>query len=157
MDRVLRPGISHALPIAYHLSGFSMHMKIVCGIIHDLLDECVKLDAFDGKFSTISNTGDDGTPLTLLQLQKRVWEKANQIKNADHMTNILSMCGCKSLHKVVAKEVKKLLRRISMTWPSTVTTDDSYPPQDIQQDVHVWQPPEDASEGFGEFWVRSIW
>ena len=54
IDRMQKQdGIPHTIPVAYRLSGFSLQMDIVRGVINDFLTECskqqidIKLIAFD--------------------------------------------------------------------------------------------------------------
>ena len=76
----------HAIPVMYHLSGYSLKMKSVRGIIADGIQACknqnlnVKVVAFDGQFVEISTTHADGTPLTLCKLQKKAWNDACSMK-----------------------------------------------------------------------------
>lgn len=74
----------HAIHVAYYMSGFSLKMNAVRGILTDIIGECsdkalkVKVVSFDGQFLEICTKDDRGNPLTMCTLQKDNWQNARK-------------------------------------------------------------------------------
>jgi hypothetical protein len=82
LDRQARSidSVSHAVPINNGLSGFSLNMKTVRGILREIVkaicdrDLNVKAVAFDGQFLELSVEDQDGNSLTICRFMKQFWE-----------------------------------------------------------------------------------
>lgn len=68
----------HAIPVAYYISGFSLKMHAVRGILTDIIRECsdkalkVKVVSFNGEFLEICTKDDRENPLTMFTLPKYI-------------------------------------------------------------------------------------
>ncbi len=97
------PEVHHAVPIAYYLGGFSLKMEAVRGIISEILRSCdekglrPKVVAFDGQFLEIATHDETGFPLTLLQLQKKVWHETRSLSKKEIMDRCLKMCSIQNV------------------------------------------------------------
>ena len=84
MDRIHKPEIPHAMPIAYALKGYSMKTDVMRCMIEQVLYESytrglyIPVIAFDGQWYNIAVGNRNGEPLTLLQLQKDIYNEAKQ-------------------------------------------------------------------------------
>ena len=84
MDRIHKPEVPHAMPIAYAMKGYSMKTEVMRCMIEQVLNECytrglyVPVISFDGQWYNIAIRDRNGAPLTLLQLQKDVYSEAKQ-------------------------------------------------------------------------------
>jgi hypothetical protein len=82
LDRQARSidSVSHAVTINNGLSGFSLNMKTVRGILREIVkaicdrDLNVKAVAFDGQFLELSVEDQDGNSLTICRFMKQFWE-----------------------------------------------------------------------------------
>ena len=93
----------HAVPVAYYLAGFSRKMEAVRGIIGDLITSAVrkelepKVIAFDGQFLEIATQDDAGNPLTLLKLQKKVWQEVRSMSRREILDKCIDMCAIQNV------------------------------------------------------------
>ena len=82
MDRIHKPEVPHAMPIAYAMKGYSMKTEVMRSMIEQVLHECytrglyVPVISFDGQWYNIAIRDRHGKPLTMLQLQKDVYSEA---------------------------------------------------------------------------------
>ena len=88
--------IPHAIPIMYNLSGYSLKMSSVRGLLKDAIAACeenslnVKVVAFDGQFLEISTQGEDGRPLTLCKLAKHIWDEARSTAKTTQLQHLFN-------------------------------------------------------------------
>ena len=87
----------YAVPFMYNLSGPSLKMNSMRGLLNERIDQVssydlnVKAVAFDGQFLELAVADDEGNPLTLCRLDKKVWEKAKQVskeKQISYFSNL---------------------------------------------------------------------
>lgn len=97
MDRQHKRELPHAIPIAYGLSGYSLKVDSIRELMLTLILQCeqngMRVDAVsaDGQFCRLAIRDKDGRPLTLLQLQKDVWEKCKKMTKADQMKQVTQL------------------------------------------------------------------
>ena len=86
---------THAVPIQYALSGFSLKMDTARKYIEQAVKACqdrhlmVKAIAFDGQFSEIAVNDPEKQPLTILQLMKRFWQKVQKLGKEEKLKALL--------------------------------------------------------------------
>ena len=79
VHRTWKPEISHSIPVAYGLKGYSLPARAMRNMCEEILQECfdkgmhVAWTTFDGQWMPLANRDANGKTLTLLQLQKDVW------------------------------------------------------------------------------------
>lgn len=84
MDRIHKPEVPQAMPIAYAMKGYSMKTEVMRSMIEQVLNECytrglyVPVISFDGQWYNIAVRDRNDAPLTLLQLQKDIYNEAKQ-------------------------------------------------------------------------------
>ena len=75
----------HAIPIMYHMGGFSLKMNAVPSLLRDAINKCATHDlevrsiAFDGQFLELAVADGQGEPLTTCRFQKEVWREAKAV------------------------------------------------------------------------------
>ena len=88
LDRTVnaeKPDMPHAVPFMYYMSGPSLKMSAMKGILLNALREMelhgikVRVIAFDGQFLELAVSDIDGKPTTLCRLDKAVWEKSKKV------------------------------------------------------------------------------
>ena len=85
--------IPHALPIMYHLGGFSLRMESVRRLFGDAMEACsdnnlqVRVIAADGQFAEIS-VDDWGKPLTVCRLAKQIWDNSKSMRKGQQLNCI---------------------------------------------------------------------
>ena len=83
-DRLFHPEIPHSLPVAYAMKGYSLSTPIMRAMHEDILQKCydkgidVACSCFDGQWLKMATRSRDDKPLTLLQLQRDVWDKSKK-------------------------------------------------------------------------------
>lgn len=83
-ERCYNPEIPHSLPVAYALKGYSLSTPIMRAMHNDILQECYKkqvnvvCSCFDGQWLKLATRDNDNKPLTLLQLQRDVWDECRR-------------------------------------------------------------------------------
>ena len=86
MDRVKTSDAPHATPVAYGLSGYSLKTESIRSLLFEIIRKCadsglhVPVLSFDGQFYKLAVKSADGQPLTILQLQKAVWDKTRKMR-----------------------------------------------------------------------------
>jgi hypothetical protein len=79
LDRSYKPELPHAYPIAYALKGYSMKTDIMNKIIHEVLYALYTrglyslVVSYDGQWAKLAFQSSTGEPLTVIELQKRVY------------------------------------------------------------------------------------
>ena len=97
LDRIKKPDVPHAVPIAYGMSGYSTTTQSVRSILYELVDICkdaglhVPVLAFDGQFYKLAVRDENDYPLTLLQLMKDTWRKATKMNKISQIDYIISL------------------------------------------------------------------
>jgi hypothetical protein len=84
LDRQARgiDSVSHAVPIHYGLSGFSLNMKTFRGSLREIVNDICDIDlnvkavVFDGQFLELSVEDQDGHSSTICRFMKQLWESA---------------------------------------------------------------------------------
>lgn len=97
LDRQARSidSVSHAVPIRYGLSGFSLNMKTVRGILREIVnaicdrDLNVKAVAFNGLELSVED--EDGKSLTIGRFMKQIWESVKKIEKNVKKQYLLDM------------------------------------------------------------------
>ena len=85
LDRTRQPDIPHAVPVAYGLSGYGLKTEVMRNIILHVIQECerkslrVDVVSTDGQFCKLATRSHSNLLLTLLQLQKDVWEECRKV------------------------------------------------------------------------------
>ena len=81
-DRIFKAELPHSCPIAYGFTGYSFTTDQAANILKEIRQKCnerglnVLVQCFDGAFAKLAVRGEDGKPLTMLQLSKDVWSSA---------------------------------------------------------------------------------
>jgi hypothetical protein len=99
LDRQARSidSVAHAIPIHYGLSGFSLNMKTVRGMLGEIVkaicdrDLNVKAVAFDGQFLEWFVEDEDGKSLTICRFMKQFWESAKKTEKNVKKQYLLDM------------------------------------------------------------------
>lgn len=79
LDRAYKPELPHAYPIAYALKGYSMKTDIMDKMIKDVLHKLyikglyTPVVSYDGQWAKLAFQSSIGEPLTILELQKKVY------------------------------------------------------------------------------------
>jgi hypothetical protein len=79
LDRSYKPELPHAYPIAYAPKGYSMKTDIMNKIIHEVLYALYTrglyslVVSYDGQWAKLAFQSSTGEPLTVIELQKRVY------------------------------------------------------------------------------------
>ena len=79
LDRVYKSEIPHAFPIAYGFKGYSMSTETMRKMIQDVLYALflrgiyVPVVSYDGQWAKLAFQAPDGKPLTILELQRQVY------------------------------------------------------------------------------------
>lgn len=96
LDRQYREEEMHAVPIAYGLKGYSLLNSVMRDIMEYVLLECSKrvfftpICSFDGQWYKMTARDRSENPLTMLQLQKKVWETVKKILKNDLLKEMTS-------------------------------------------------------------------
>ena len=96
LDRQYREEEMHAVPIAYGLKGYSLPNSVMRDIMEYVLLECSKrglytpICSFDGRWYKMTVRDRSENPLTMLQLQKKVWEMVKKIPKNDLLKEMTS-------------------------------------------------------------------
>jgi hypothetical protein len=86
LDRIYKPEVPHAFPVAYALKGYSMSSETMRKMIQDVLNELfvqglyTPVVSYDGQWASLSIRDEYGQPLTLLELQRSVYNGVKQMK-----------------------------------------------------------------------------
>lgn len=86
LDRIYKPEFPHAFPVAYALKGYSMRSDIMRKMIQDVLNELfvqglyTPVVSYDGQWASLSVKNEFGEQLTLLELQRSVYNGVKQMK-----------------------------------------------------------------------------
>lgn len=103
LDRIFKPEIPHATPIAYALTGYSITSEKVMNMLSIVRKHCTKTnitviaECFDGAFARIATRGEKGEPLTILQLSKDTWGKVTKISKSDQVREMFEFGYAKGL------------------------------------------------------------
>ncbi|KAK3107914.1 hypothetical protein FSP39_025021 [Pinctada imbricata] len=98
LDRTYKAAIPHAMPIAYALKGFSMKtdamQKMICDVRKALFINGMytPIVSFDGQWSKLAFQKSTDEPLTLLELQKKVYNKVKR-KTTSELRSIIFHSG----------------------------------------------------------------
>ena len=106
VDRIKSPSsdVPHAVPVAYGLSGYSLKVENVRDMIYNILMACKKrklhvpVISFDGQFYKIAVRSKTGKPLTLLQLQKDVWQESKKMTKAQQINYMMQANEVSDVH-----------------------------------------------------------
>jgi hypothetical protein len=96
LDRQYREEEMHAVPIAYGLKGYSLPNSVMRDIMEYVLLECSKrglytpICSFDGQWYKMTVRDRSENPLTMLQLEKKVWEMVKKIPKNDLLKEMTS-------------------------------------------------------------------
>ena len=100
-DREWNPEYPHSMPIAYALKGYTLTVEVMCRMCAEILKSCSEQQirvlglSFDGQWINLITKDRRGKPLTLLQLQRDVWQKAQKTKKSDIIRILKSIgIGC---------------------------------------------------------------
>ena len=83
-DRNWDPEVPHSTPVAYAMCGYSLPIKPMRDIHEDILNNCfqkginVVCSCFDGQWLKLATRDATVRPLTLIQLQRYVYEEASK-------------------------------------------------------------------------------
>ncbi|VDI01697.1 Hypothetical predicted protein [Mytilus galloprovincialis] len=108
-DRFNNQETPHALPIAYALKGYSMKTDVMRKMLDQVLLECyhrglyIPVVSFDGQWNNVAIRDNNGKPLTILQLQKDVFNQAKR----ETKSAILNMISRSNIVKVNDMETAK--------------------------------------------------
>lgn len=97
LNRSKKKEIPHAVPIAYGLSGYSLKTENIRKMLHVLVRNCEKYDmrvdvlSSDGQFCKLAVREGNGSPLTILQLQKDAWEEAKKVSKVNQVKSLMNM------------------------------------------------------------------
>ena len=86
LDRIHKPEVPHAFSVAYALKGYSMKSEIMRKMTQDVLNELfvqglyTPVVSYDGQWASLSIRDEFGKPLTLLELQRSVYNEVKQLK-----------------------------------------------------------------------------
>ena len=85
VDREWKSEIPHSIPVAWCLKGNSLAVDMMRSMTEDVLQACYSGDiniacvCFDGAFASMAFRGKDGTPLTVLELIRSLWNEVKEI------------------------------------------------------------------------------
>ncbi|CAC5388828.1 unnamed protein product [Mytilus coruscus] len=91
-DRQWHPEMPNSVPIAYVMKGYSLSTNIMRSMHDNILEVCssyginVICSCFDGQWVKLGTRNGENKPMTLLQLQEHVWEKAKKTSR-EHILN----------------------------------------------------------------------
>ncbi len=97
-NREWKPERPHSIPIAYALKGYSLTAEVMRNMSNAVVLSCIENGikvvgmAFDGQFINLLSRDSHGQPMTLLQLQKDVWNHARK-KNQSGTAEIYEDIG----------------------------------------------------------------
>ncbi|CAC5380282.1 unnamed protein product [Mytilus coruscus] len=97
VDRLFKPEIPHACPVAYGFTGYSFKADQASKILSEVRKECGKhglnivAQCYDGAFAKLAVKGINNEPLTLLQLSKDIWKSASNTSKPDIIREIASI------------------------------------------------------------------
>ena len=97
LDRIKKAESQHASPIAYALKGYSMKTKVMRLMLDRVLQVCYETGlycpviSFDGQWYLIAIRDNNDKPLTMLQLQKDVFQEAKKISQSRLLPNRYSL------------------------------------------------------------------
>jgi hypothetical protein len=94
VDRNYKEEEFHSVPIAYGLKGYSLPNQVMREMMEYVLLECYKralytpVFSFDGQWYRMTVHDRTDRPLTLLQLQKGIWDSVKKIAKKDMLKEI---------------------------------------------------------------------
>lgn len=106
-DRCWNIEVPHSLPVAYAMKGYSLPNQPMREMHEHILDECYKrgidvvCSCFDGQWIKLATRDQDDRPLTLLQLQRDVYDNACKEKRTAIVKNLSEMVIVKDMEKDV--------------------------------------------------------
>ena len=95
MDRIKKAEQVHAIPIAYGLSGYSLPVASIRGLVTELLEICYNKGIYvcalssDGQFYQMSVRDAENKPLTVLQVAKDTWDKVRKISKSEQIKELM--------------------------------------------------------------------
>ena len=110
LDRIHKPEIPNAYPIAYALKGYSMKASVMRNMIEDVFQELflkglyTPVVSYDGQWSVLAYRAKDGKALTLLELQKQVYNEVKNMKKGD-LTKFIFETGVVKANEDLATEI----------------------------------------------------
>ncbi|CAG2200998.1 unnamed protein product [Mytilus edulis] len=113
LDRCFKPELPHAFPIAYGLKGYSMKTEAMSKMIHDVLYTLylkglyTPVVSYDGQWAKLSFQSSSGDPLTILELQKKVFNNVKQRDASTLTKDIFQRCIVK------AESFEDMIQKIS--------------------------------------------
>ncbi|XP_062569232.1 uncharacterized protein LOC134231307 [Saccostrea cucullata] len=84
-NRIFSKGIPYSLPVAYAMKGYSLGTQVMRDMHEHVLQAChekklqVIASCFDGQWAKLRTRDKKGKPLTLMQLQRDVYEEATKM------------------------------------------------------------------------------
>lgn len=96
VDRNYREEEFHSVPIAFGLKGYSLSNKVMREMMEYVLLEChnrglyTPVCSFDGQWYRMTVHDQNDSPLTLLQLQKEIWDCVKKLAKKDILKEITS-------------------------------------------------------------------
>jgi hypothetical protein len=94
VDRNYREEELHSIPIAYAMKGYSLSNQVMRNMMEFVLAECAKrglytpVCCFDGQWYKMTVRDGNDSPLTLLQLQKQIWNDVKKIDKKEILKEI---------------------------------------------------------------------
>ena len=113
VDRNYREEELHSIPIAYAMKGYSLSNQVMRNMMEFVLAECAKrglytpVCCFDGQWYKMTVRDGNDSLLTLLQLQKQIWNDVKKIDKKEILkeisnSNVLSLTDIQSLADIVS-------------------------------------------------------
>jgi hypothetical protein len=88
-DRTWDPEVPHSTPVAYAMAGYSLPVKPMRNMHEDILEHCfqkgmnVVCSSFDGQWLKLATRDSSDRPLTLIQLQRDVYDNASKVSRKE--------------------------------------------------------------------------
>ena len=85
IDRLWHAEIPHSIPVAWAMKGNSLLVRTMRDMTEDILQTCheegisIACVCFDGAFAPMAFLAHNGTPLTVLQLCRTIWEEVKEM------------------------------------------------------------------------------
>lgn len=110
LDRKWEKDMAHSVPVCWFPKGGSLDTDTMRKIFESVLNECKRADlhvpaaSFDGQWHNIAVRDSKNIPLTVMQLQKDVWKRVEQMTKREQLKQI-SLVN-KNADKIIEKSVK---------------------------------------------------
>ena len=98
LDRIYKPEIPHAYPVAFGFRGYSMKTEVLRKMLQDVLFTLfikglyTPVVSYDGQWAKLALQEEDSSPLTILELQRQLYNEV-KVKRPLELTEIIFETG----------------------------------------------------------------